>query len=240
MTSEAQERFYLAPNDDERVVVVLSDRSHSSGFLLTSTDSAVLSPDATDVLYRSFVDETGPTEDDDARFARQAADEWMETVVEERLLRGADTRPDRGPTRTAVVRPGEVIAPNPSEGSDDISVEVPGTVTQLRVNGTEIYWFEADTDLTMAYDYVMPRKAAGAVTSGNVFTTRLMVRRVGNRGLGVNCTACAGCAVCGGCAGCALCGPSPAAALGLVGVDTTLGIVGVAGSSLAAEALRDR
>lgn len=148
-------------------------------------------------------------------------------------------QPKRGRVSVAAVGPGEVIAPNPAKGGDDISVEVAGRVFQRLVNGTELYWFEADVDLAVTYGYAVPRPAVGAVSRGDMFSTKLMARRVGG-GLGINCTACAGCAVCGGCAGCVLCGPSPAAVLGLVGVDTTLGIVGVAGSSLAAEALRAR
>src|SRR4051812_43275075 len=50
MTTETQGRPYLAPKDDERVMVVLSDRARSSAFLLTSSETAGSSPDAADIL----------------------------------------------------------------------------------------------------------------------------------------------------------------------------------------------
>jgi hypothetical protein len=240
MTREAQERLFLAPNEHERVIVALSDKPRSSAFLLTSSDSAVLSPDAADILYRAFVIEQDAVgANDSARRDRQAVEDWIQAVVDEQILRHVDAQPERQHVSVSEVSPGQVIAPNPTAGGDDISVEVAGTVTRLLVNRTELYWFEADADLAASYGYAVPRQAGGAVARGDVFSTKLMARRVGG-GLGINCTACAGCAVCGGCAGCAICGPSPAAALALVGVDTTLGIVGVAGSSLAAEVLRER
>ena len=238
MTEEARERLYLAPHDHERMIVVLSDKVRSSAFMLTSSDSAVLSPDAADILYREFVGEEDVV---DARGARRDryANDWGQAVVDEQVLRNVDAQPERGHVSVSEVSPGQVIAPNPTEGADDITVELAGTVTRRLINRTELYWFEAHTALATTYGYAVPRQAAGAIARGDMFNTKLMARRVGG-GLGVNCAGCAVCAVCGGCAGCAICGPSPAAALGLVGVDTTLGIVGVAGSSLAAEALRDQ
>jgi hypothetical protein len=201
----------------------------------------VLSPDAADLLYRAFVmeedvvDASGGAERD-----RRATADWVKAVVEEGVLRGVDEQPERGDVRVAEVRPGQVIAPNPTEGEDDISVEVAGTVTRRLVNRTELFWFEAESDLAASYGYAVPRHAGGAVARGDMFSTKLMIRPVGGGGLGVNCAGCATCAVCGGCGGCGICGPSPAAALALVAIDTTLGIVGIAGSSLAAEAFRNR
>ena len=229
MIEDANGRQYLAPHAHERVIVVLSDRARSSAFLLTSSDSAVLSPDAAEILYRAFV-----SDEDEV-----LAGDWGQAAVDDQVLRNVDTRPERGRTSVSQVGPGEAIAPNPTAGEDDITVELAGSVTHLLVNDTELYWYEADDELAAAYGYAVPKQAVGAVARGDMFNTKLMARRVGG-GLGVNCTGCALCAVCGGCAGCAVCGPSPAAALGLVGIDTTLGIVGVAGSSLAVEALRDR
>ncbi|WP_037307059.1 hypothetical protein [Amycolatopsis orientalis] len=220
------------------MIVVLSDKARSSAFMLTSSDSAVLSPDAADILYREFMIEEDAANAGGGAWRDRYDSDWGQAVVDEQVLRNVDAQPERGHVSVSEVGPGQIIAPNPTEGADDITVEVAGTVTRRLINRTELYWFEADTDLAATYGYAVPRQAAGAIARGDMFNTKLMARRVGG-GLGVSCAGCAVCAVCGGCAGCAICGPSPAAALGLVGVDTTLGIVGVAGSSLAAEALRD-
>lgn len=237
MTNQSQEPLHLAPHDDERIVVVLSDQARSSAFVLTSSESAVLAPSATDVLHRAFLEVERA---DTVRLPEPGvADDWTQLLADEHLLQIADTRPELGEVVVSHAAPGDVIAPNPTEGGQDITVEVGGTVLQRRINRTDVYWFEAETDLAAEYGYAFPRQGGGVVARGDIFNTKLMARPVGG-GLGVNCAGCAVCAACGGCAGCAICGPSPAAALGIVGVDVTIGVIGVAGSSLAAEALRGR
>lgn len=222
---------YLAPNESDKELVVLTDNKSTASVVATQSNTAAFSGQATRILRRGLLGmEEAETEGLSPQKLATAigagptwgeADEWLRDAAAAGLFSITTAPPKITNISSADVSKDYRI---PALGG--IPLDQKGRLLQATVNRTHVYWFASAVPLKRTDDYIVGSVIKPSAEAPVV--SLLPQRRFG--GVAANCNGCGLCAVCGACGACGLCGGIDLAAA-LVAVDAVLGSVIVVNAS---------
>ncbi len=230
--------LHLAPNEEDRELVLLTDAKTSAAVLATRLHTIALSSEATKLLKRAFLEpgtvrvkdlvaERGKGSEDALSWIRDSSNDGHFQLVEE--------APSKTAEKSRPIQAGDWIAAKDFGEKPGVPVEYPGTVTTAEINKSTVHWYVGDVSLEDK------NQILGVGTEASVTAVGYMgiglYPSPGGLSLGVHCGRCGMCGVCGTCSACGLCGGVDLAA-GLIAFDAVVAAVAFANASSVFEGFR--